>query len=642
MIPLQNAPKISVIIPAYNVQEQIGACIASLIGQTFTDFQAIVVDDGSSDATPARLFDAIGTDPRFVVIRQGNLGLSAARNAGLDLASGTFIAFLDGDDRYDLSFLERMYAALSRSKADWVACGLLNVHRDGHNSAHSAIHKAPELSVTGPRLWPLRSWEEVIAHFPSSWNKLYRRSLLEGLRFDEGTWFEDHAFFCRVAARSDTLLHLPEPLYLQTRDRPGQITATESDRIFEQLNVLSTLKEIFDGSHKPGGDAALGLLAHRLFHERSTVLRSPDRRARFIAAAQKWLAHHNLPAIPDPTLPPSWALELADTCPISVVIPWDGQDAQLRITLASLAAQTQRGAEFLIVADDTATAARGALLAAESGLPGAQGLCARSSGSPGNARNTGLSAAQGEMIVFLDAGDQLRPAALSHWTDSMLREKADFGISQFRIGLNEGNVHNGFHDTTLVHPIPDTTGPLPLSPDQAITLHCHPTAKIFRRCFLDQNGLRFGTGALAPWQIVIGAAVAAQKTLYFAWPGAESSEEPKARRIWTAPVSASSLIQALDEAADSWPHSLCTRLPPYWQRRLYARALWEVAHFAPMSFIARQHFCLVAFYTIYQRGWRQMQGPFDPYISRNIRRLMNDLSPQEAASQIAWNNADGP
>lgn len=612
-----HAPAISVIVPVYNVAGHVAACIDSLRRQTFTDFEAIVVDDGSSDDSPAQLRRAIGGDPRFVVIRQDNRGLSGARNTGLEAARGSFIAFIDGDDRYDPAFLERMHAALSGSDADWVACGLRNIHPDGHENTHSTIHTAPDLDAAEARLWPLGTWEEVIAHFPSAWNKLYRRALIDGLRFDEGTWFEDHTFFCRAAARTQTLLHLPEPLYLQTRGRAGQITATQSDRVFEQFAVLDSLSEIFALPGKSGGASALGQLAHRLVYERSTVLRDPELRQRFIMAARQWLAEHDISAAAPKEAPPSWTLEIEGGCPLSVVIPWDGQDAPLRATAEALAAQTLLGTEVLIVADDEATATRGVALAAGSGLAVRAGLQARAPGGPGAARNTGLRAARGEMIVFADAGDVLRPTTLADWTNEMLRQDADFGSSQFRIGVGQGEIHTGFHDARLFDPVPADSTLMPLSPDQALALHCHPTAKIYRRPFLIAQGLAFGTGALSAWPLPLAAALLGGRMLYFPWPGAESSEALEARQIWHRPVSARALAQALDITAP-WTKAL----PSDWQRRLFARGLWEVVQFARMPRHRRIWLMLSALVIIRRRGWHRMPGPLDPYLSPRILRLM--------------------
>lgn len=624
-----TSPQISVIVPVHNVQDHIGACLTSLRDQSFTDFEAIVIDDGSSDDSPARLRAAIGEDTRFQVIQQENRGLSGARNVGLNTAKGAFIAFLDGDDRYAPEFLDHMHAALAQSGADWVACGLRNMYADGGSDTHSTIHDAPVLDPdAGPRLWPLSSWDEVIAHFPSAWNKLYRRSLIEGLRYDEGTWYEDHAFFLRAAARTQTLLHLPEPLYLQTRGRAGQITTSDSDQVFDQIAVLDTLADLMAGPEKPGGTQALARLAHRLFYERSTILRDPGRRTRFLTAARDWLAARGLPPRPGPERPPSWALELTGTCPLSVIIPWDGQDDPLRVTAATLAQQSQAGIETLIVADDAATAARGADLAREAGLPGARGLCSDRPG-PGPARNTGLAQAQGELVVFADAGDKFMPDTLACWTDSMLRDAADLGLSQFRMGRQEGSpVHRGFHDMALLGTEPPETGPLPLNADRALALHCYPTAKIFRRSFLNAHSLRFGCGTRSDWQIGIGAALSARKALYFAWPGVESAEAAECRQLWTAQVAPAALAQMLDDAWESWPQDIRDALPKNWAKRLYTRALWEVWSFSDLSAKQRSRFRFEVLRELRQRRWLWQSGPFDPYLSTAIYDLVTPSAPR--------------
>ncbi len=611
-------PRISVIVPVHDVQDHIAACIASLRAQTDPDFEAIVVDDGSTDSSPARLRAAIAHDPRFRVIRQVNRGLSGARNTGLGAARGDLVAFLDGDDRFAPDFLERMRAALEAGDADWVACGLCNVHPDGSSDTHSAIHDAPDLADhPAPRPWPLATWEQAIAHFPSAWNKLYRRSLIDGLRFDEGTWFEDNAFYARVAARSTALVHLPEPLYLQTRGRAGQITASDSDRVFEQFGVLDTLAAILAGPDKPGGAAALPRLAHRLIHERATALRDPDRRSRFLAAARGWLAANALPAEPGQDLPPSWRLELGGTCPLSVILPWSGGDDALRLTLESLARQIQAGFELLIVTPSTA-APQAETAARTTGNYPAQSLISPDA-DPGTACNLGLEAATGALVVFLQPGDLLHPHALAHWCDSMLRARADFGFSRFRIGRGGSGIHNGLHATGLPLPLPEESGPMAASPELALSLHCLPSAKIYRRVFLREAGLRFGHGAIGNWQICVGAALSAARVLHFAWPGVENGEEPRPAAPLPGP---DALADRLEAVAGSWPAPARAALPDTWQKRLYARAVWEVSADPRLSRPARAWYALRAAGAMWRRGWRQMPGPLDPYLPPRLARLL--------------------
>lgn len=616
-------PQISVIVPVHNVEHHIAACIASLQAQSLTDFEVLVVDDGSTDASPARLRAAISDDPRFRVIRQDNRGLPGARNTGLDAARGELIAFLDGDDRFAPEFLEHMRNALANSGADWVACGLRNIHPDGSADTHSAIHDAPDPTAhPGPRLWPLETWDQAIAHFPSAWNKLYRRSLIEGLRFDEGTWFEDNAFYARAAARSTGLLHLPEPLYLQTRGRAGQITTADSDRVFEQFGVLDTLARIMTAPDKPGGTDALPRLAHRLIHERSAALRDPDRRCRFITAARTWLATNALPAQPGDDLPPSWHLELDGTCPLSIVLPWSGtgpgSEAALRHTLDSLAQQIQTGSELLIISANPKAAARANIIACTARVPVAQSLISQDP-DRGAACNLGLETATGALIVFLQPGDRLHAHALAYWTDTMLRKQADFGFSRFCIGRGGTGIHSGLQATGLDVALPPETGLMDTSPDLALSLHCLPSAKIYRRDFLRDTGLCFGTGMFDSWQICIGAALSAPGVLYFAWPGAEDGEEPRPGTRIPAPAT---LIRMLDAAATSWPARARESLPIGWQKRLYARAIWEVSTRSPMSRPARRWYGLRAAWALWRRGWRQTPGPLDPYLPPRLSRLL--------------------
>ena len=103
-------PRISVIVPMYNVEDFIGECIESLRAQSFKDFEAVCVDDGSTDDTAQRARAAAGDDKRFVFVSRENGGLSAARNSGLDVATGDYVSFLDADDRYAIAALESLIA----------------------------------------------------------------------------------------------------------------------------------------------------------------------------------------------------------------------------------------------------------------------------------------------------------------------------------------------------------------------------------------------------------------------------------------------------------------------------------------------------------------------------------------------------
>ena len=577
----QPDPCVSVIVPIHNVAGHVRGCIESLMGQTLTDFEVLVIDDGSTDDSAAITQEAIGPDARFRLIRQENRGLSGARNTGLELARGAFIAFVDSDDRVMPDYLMQLWQALDRTGADWVACAVASHYADGSGESHSAIHGAASLGDHPvERRYRFESWNDVIRHFPSAWNKLYRRELIDGLRFDEGTWFEDHVFFYRAATRTDHLLHLPQALYLQTRERPGQITASDDDRVFQQFDVLRRMQTVMRESDLPGADTAFEKIASRLVFERSTALRDPDRRRRFARASAGFLRDHGLSYSPlwDSGIGRAWGLEMDGESVLSVVLPWDGTDpGALASTFESLRAQHVPGFELLLVCDrpETAQAAR-KVAETDGGAPGDLKILTCSPGTPkgsGPVRNHGLEQATGRYVVFLAAGDRLHPRALQDWAETMLRHKADLGLSPVFLagapGPSAPELHSrfvdlrGFPGGKLPGP-----GPLPLSPEQALGLDLGLGGRIFRRAHLKEQGLRCSDGARSGWALTLGAAVLAERVVHIPWVGLtlarpRSDETAPTRAIWTGH---DALCRALPKAA-------ATRLPKGWQRRLFARAM---------------------------------------------------------------------
>ena len=618
-----SVPRISVIVPVHDVADHVAACIASLKAQSFTDFEALVIDDGSTDGSGKIAARAIGDDPRFRLITQENRGLSGARNTGLDGARGDLIAFLDSDDRFAPDFLARMEGALAENGADWVACALRSCFADGSSQVHSAIHGAADLAAhPALRRYRLDNWPEVIRHFPSAWNKLYRRSLIEGLRFDEGTWFEDHGFFLEAAARSDHLLHLPEPLYLQTRDRLGQITASDDERVFEQLEVLRRMRARMEAGGKKEAGTGFSRIASRLLFERSTALRAPARRARFARAAAAFLEAKGLAYDPewDADISRLWGAEMAGRLPLSVVLPWDGQDVRaLDATLQSLAAQQGPGLEVLLAVPKPAVTEAGLLAAA---CPGARVLQTQGR-NPGGQFAQGLAEARGIYVVFLRPGDLLHPSALLSGCETLLRHDARTGIGQFRRGTGpQASHHNGFDD---MRPWPRGTpaaGLLGLTPAAALALAPELSARIFERDFLENLPLGFTPGARPDWALCLAAPLLADRVAYFAWPGVRVEDAPGGARARALPGTARGLARGHDALVRAVPKEVARTLPRGWQRRLFARALRDQIdrHRAPRPLLAGAALAALA---------RGFSGPevaeagFDPAFGPRLARLLN-------------------
>ena len=131
-------PVVSVIIPVYKVEKYLRRCLDSLIAQTFADWQAICIDDGSPDRSPAILDEYAARDARIKVIHRANGGVSSARNLGIENASGNYIHFLDADDWIDPEYYQAMVTVATDSDADMVVSGF--VSDNGGPLRHRQIH----------------------------------------------------------------------------------------------------------------------------------------------------------------------------------------------------------------------------------------------------------------------------------------------------------------------------------------------------------------------------------------------------------------------------------------------------------------------------------------------------------------------
>ncbi len=199
---MSETPLVSVIVPAYNVERWIERCVESVLAQTLTDLEVIVVDDGSPDNAGA-LADAIARrDPRVRVIHQKNGGLSAARNVGIESARGSLLYFLDSDDYIDPDCLEVLRGAMVGTGAAMAVGGLVEVDEAGKELQRVLV----EPKVVDERgYWD--SFEadhqgEEYVEYIVSWNKLYDRSIFDHERFDVGKLHEDELIIHRLVARA--------------------------------------------------------------------------------------------------------------------------------------------------------------------------------------------------------------------------------------------------------------------------------------------------------------------------------------------------------------------------------------------------------------------------------------------------------
>lgn len=199
--------KVSVIVPVYNTEKYLRCCMDSVIGQTLRDIEIVCVNDGSTDGSLAILQEYAAKDKRIKIINQENKGLSAARNAGLKVATADYISFIDSDDFVHPSFLEQLYRAIKENNCDVAGCDFAKIKKDERLPFIGKI----KAKIYEPALNVLLNRKNFI-HF-NVWNKLYKRELIRGIPFIEGMYYEDWVFNTCVFAGAKSFVWISAPLY---------------------------------------------------------------------------------------------------------------------------------------------------------------------------------------------------------------------------------------------------------------------------------------------------------------------------------------------------------------------------------------------------------------------------------------------
>ena len=209
--------EISVIIPVYNIQQHLRECLDSVLGQSYPHLQVICVDDGSTDESPAILAQYAQKDNRVQVIRQQNAGPGAARNTGLEAATGEYVIFLDSDDWFEPDFLEKMVDTAVREGADVAICRAVEFDTNSGRELPSEWMMKKQY-LPGKLAFAPQEMADHLFQFTYGmpWDKFYRRELLtsSGIRYPALKNSEDLAFVYptllaakRIAVVDEVLIH---------------------------------------------------------------------------------------------------------------------------------------------------------------------------------------------------------------------------------------------------------------------------------------------------------------------------------------------------------------------------------------------------------------------------------------------------
>ena len=250
---MMRQPQVSIIVPAYNVENYIERCLNSLVNQTFKDIEIITINDGSTDKSLELINKYVKEDIRVSVIDLGDEGVSYCRNLGVEKANGKYIMFVDSDDWIDSNMIEAMYKKAEENKLDLVMCSYIREFKDHSkekifNLPEEIIYKEDKVKnellrkLVGPVKEELSN-PEMLDALGTVWGKLYRTDILKENKIKfvdlkEIGSAEDTLFNIFTFNYLSKVMFLNKPMYHYWRDNPKSVTSQYNPKLKEQRKVF--------------------------------------------------------------------------------------------------------------------------------------------------------------------------------------------------------------------------------------------------------------------------------------------------------------------------------------------------------------------------------------------------------------------
>lgn len=235
---------ISIVVAVYNVESYIASCIDSLLSQSYTNIEIILVDDGSTDCSGEICDFYSKKDKRIKVIHKKNGGLSSARNIGIKNATGNLVGFVDGDDTVEKEMYDELYTNMILTNSDISICGRYYVYENGKRVVR--YKEKSEIKVMNAK--------EAIAKMNSfssfdmaAWDKLYKKDLFNSIKFPNGKLSEDYFIMYKIFLHSNNICYTPKPLYnyIQRKNSISHTKNINFDFIEAAKKQMNDVEKIF-------------------------------------------------------------------------------------------------------------------------------------------------------------------------------------------------------------------------------------------------------------------------------------------------------------------------------------------------------------------------------------------------------------
>ena len=272
--------KISVIVPVYKAEDYLRECVDSILAQTMSDLEIILVNDGSPDNSQLIIAEYVSAYPDKVkAIAVENGGQGRARNFGIDMARGDYLSFIDSDDYLEADAFEIMLKAADENDADIVVCDMEKRWDSGKSEYVKAALQNHPLASAG-----------------SSSNKIFRRSLVGSIRFPVGVWYEDFEFSAKLLMLSGKTVFVDKPLYIYRCGQESTMNNNNSEKNLDIITVMENIKTFSETCLDRDGYEFM-LLNHVLLESiKRTAMQSGKEKRKIIKTLRSYV-RENIPSL---------------------------------------------------------------------------------------------------------------------------------------------------------------------------------------------------------------------------------------------------------------------------------------------------------------------------------------------------------
>ena len=422
-----NNELISIIVPIYNTEKYLHQCLDSILNQTYTNFEVLLVNDGSTDSSGIICQEYVGRDSRFRYFEKDNGGVASARNLGLERSGGAYITFIDSDDWIEPNYLDVLYTALKENDTDVAISTYKRFAQDGVFYFRIYSREDDEFLNIGTRsrdsfLEILPRLGELDHSFYSISSKLIKRKIIGNLLFDEQiSYAEDLNFFFHLYLGVESVVYVRDYTYVyRTHDASTSQNINEL-KVLHELEIFKRMFQQIDRMRLPTFQyfrRLKNLVASRISgFPTSKAIREYES---FVSEVREMVTYQQ-PLI-------------------SIIVPIYNTEKYLHQCLDSIANQTYSNIEVLLVNDGSSDGS-GAICQEFVARDSRFHYIEKENGGLSDARNVGIARAQGEFLSFVDSDDWIEPTYVEDLYRAALLNDAEVVVSNYQEFHQERNVY---------------------------------------------------------------------------------------------------------------------------------------------------------------------------------------------------------